>query len=309
MDIKQHAEFVQSSVKPSFGRKKSLQSRYIPLYPKNSERELKSITNAYLKILKKEINDHLPEIMAAYKKSRRTDSREDGFFNLTEELGRIFRDIGASIEKKLERFGLNGRIEKVAKRTQTTSYEEWKKCVKKTVGLDLIDGYYSKDFYSSIMHPWIDSSVSMIQSIPQQELGAMRDIIAQGFQDDIPIEDIAKKIQGEYNTTKSKAMFLARDQIGTLNSELTRRQHEDAGVSRYRWVDSGDNRVRDCHHLLNGHVFSWNDPPAMWTRRSNGAVVLTGRRCHPGQDYGCRCHAVPVFDIDTLDLPIQGANK
>lgn len=168
--------------------------------------------------------------------------------------------------------------------------------------------YYSKDFYSSIMQPWIDNSVSMIQSIPQQELGTMRSIISDGFRDELPIEDIAKNIQGEYNTSKSKAMFLARDQIGTLNSELTRRQHEDAGVSRYRWVDSGDGRVRDCHHSLNGRVFRWDDPPAMWTRR-NGAVVFTGRRCHPGQDYGCRCHAVPVFDIDTLDLPIQGANK
>ena len=308
MNNMHYAEAVRLTVQPAFGRKKSIPSKYVPLYPKNSERELKSLTNAYMKILKKEINDHLPEIMAAYKRSRRTDSREDGIFDLTQELGRIFQDIGRSVEKKLSEFGLRGRIEKVAKRTQGTSYAEWKKCVQKTVGLDLIDNYYSKDFYSSIMQPWIDNSGSMIQSITQQELGTMRSIISDGFRDELPIEDIAKNIQGEYNTSKSKAMFLARDQIGTLNSELTRRQHEDAGVSRYRWVDSGDGRVRDCHHSLNGRVFRWDDPPAMWTRR-NGAVVFTGRRCHPGQDYGCRCHAVPVFDIDTLDLPIQGANK
>lgn len=308
MDSKQHADLVKSSVKPAFGRKKSLTSKYFPLYPKNSERELKSLSNAYIKILKKEINDHLPEIVAAYKKASRTDSREDGFFDLAQELGRIFQSIGEGMEKKFADFGLRKRVEKIADRTRRISYAEWKKCVEKTVGQELIDDYYNADFYSSITQPWVDQSVSTIQSIPQQELGAMRDIITRGFQDELPIEDIAKNIQEEYNTSKSKAMFLARDQIGTLNSELTRRQHEDAGVSRYRWVDSGDSKVRDCHHFLNGHVFSWNDPPAMWTRR-NGAVVFTGRRCHPGQDYGCRCHAVPVFDIDTLDIPIQSTNK
>lgn len=32
----------------------------------------------------------------------------------------------------------------------------------------------------------------------------------------------------------------------------------------------------------------------------------TGRRCHPGQDYQCRCFARPVFNQTTLNLPIAG---
>ncbi len=308
MDSKQHAEFVRASVKPAFGRKKSLPSKYVPLYPKNAEREMKSLVNAYMKILRKEVYDSLPELMEAYQKTKRTDSREDGFFDLTQEIGRIFQKIGAGLEKKLAAFGLKKKVQKVAEGTKNTAYQEWKRCVQKTVGLDLIDSYYTKDFYSGVMQPWIDNSVSAIQSIPQQELGAMRDIISDGFRKDKPIADIAKEIRAEYKTSVGKAYFLARDQIGTLNTELTRRQHEDAGVSRYRWRDSGDARVRDCHRFLNGRIFRWDDPPAMWTRK-NGAIVLTGRHCHPGEDYGCRCHADPVFDIDTLDLPIQGVTK
>lgn len=308
MDNKRHADFVKSSVKPAFGRKKSLPSKYVPLYPANSERELKSLSNAYIKILKKEINDHLPEIVAAYKKASRTDSREDGFFDLAQELGRIFQSIGEGMEKKFADFGLRKRVEKVADRTRRISYAEWKKCVEKTVGQELIDDYYNADFYSSITQPWVDQSVSTIQSIPQQELGAMRDIISNGFRDGLPTKDIADQIQTEYNTSKRKANFLARDQIGTLNSELTRRQHEDAGVSRYRWVDSMDDRVRAYHHFLSGSVFWWDRPPAIMTMKG-GSLVYSGRHCHPGQDYGCRCHAVPVFDIDTLDLPIRGSNK
>lgn len=305
MDSKQHKELVKASAKQAFGRRKRIASSYVPLYPQNAERELRTLARAYTRILKKEITNHLPEIMEAYKKTRRNDSREDGFFDLTQEIARVFQDIGQAFEKKIARFGLRKKVAKVATGTRNTAYREWKLCVKKTVGLDLIDNYYNKDFYSSIMEPWIDNSVSMIQSIPQEELGKMRDIISDGFRNDKSIAEITAQIRQEYKVSYGKAQFLARDQIGTLNAELTRRQHEDAGVSKYKWVSVGDSRVRDCHRFLNGHTFRWDSPPAMWVRQKGGAVVLTGRHCHPGQDYGCRCHAAPVFEIDTLDIPVK----
>lgn len=72
------------------------------------------------------------------------------------------------------------------------------------------------------------------------------------------------------------------------------KQQQDAGVQEYIWSDSGDSRVRSGHHRLNGKKFRWDDPPVVDER--------TGRRCHPGEDFQCRCVAIPVFDIDTLDL-------
>lgn len=53
MNNMHHAEAVRLSVRPAFGRKKSIPSKYVPLYPKNSERELKALTNAYVRILKR----------------------------------------------------------------------------------------------------------------------------------------------------------------------------------------------------------------------------------------------------------------
>ncbi|MDR1706162.1 MAG: hypothetical protein LBS19_15970 [Clostridiales bacterium] len=49
---------------------------------------------------------------------------------------------------------------------------------------------------------------------------------------------------------------------------------------------------------LNGKKFSWSDPPVVDGR--------SGRRCHPGQDYQCRCAALPVFNLPELDLPWDG---
>ena len=69
-------------------------------------------------------------------------------------------------------------------------------------------------------------------------------------------------------------------------------------MEEYAWSESGDGRVRDSHKHLNKKRFRWSDPPIVDAK--------TGRRCHPGQDYQCRCVALPVFDIDTIDLPFAG---
>ncbi len=304
MDNKQYQEAVKQAIKPAFGRKKVLPSKYTSLYPKNAEKEMKAVTNAYMKILKKEVKEHLPEIMAAYNRERHIDSRYDDLSDLKQELGRVFQKIAQNVEKAIASFGLKDKLHSVAHRVQKTSYQQWQRSVQKTVGIDLIENYYNADFYGDIVQKWVDQSVSMIQSIPQQELGQMEQIISDGFKKGSSISDIAQQIQDEYDVSKGKAQFLARDQIGTLNSQLARRQQEDAGVKKYIWRDSGDGKVRACHHALNGKICSWDDPPEMWQMK-RGVRVNTGRRCHPGEDYGCRCHADPVFEYDELDLPMK----
>jgi SPP1 gp7 family putative phage head morphogenesis protein len=65
-------------------------------------------------------------------------------------------------------------------------------------------------------------------------------------------------------------------------------------VSKYEWSGVMDRRERKSHRELEGKIISWDNPPD----------VGNGRKCHPGQDYQCRCCAIPVFDIDNLDLPV-----
>ena len=85
-------------------------------------------------------------------------------------------------------------------------------------------------------------------------------------------------------------------------------QQEDAGCTKYRWSSSKDSRVRDCHRALDGKIFRWDDPPEMWYE-TKADRVYTGRHCHPGEDYCCRCVAIPVFDLDTVDVPMQKAKE
>lgn len=144
--------------------------------------------------------------------------------------------------------------------------------------------------------------MAKIKSIPQSSLDEMREIILIGYRNGRSIRDIQREIQEAYNVTKSKARALARDQVASLNSQISQAHQRDAGVTEYVWSTSHDSRVRPCHDALDGKTFSWDDPPEMWYETKSRGIVYTGRRCHPGEDHLCRCVAIPK-----PELPPDGA--
>lgn len=102
---------------------------------------------------------------------------------------------------------------------------------------------------------------------------------------------LAKRIEQAVGTTASHARLLARDQTLKLNADLTKHRQTAAGITRYEWSTSNDDRVRPMHRALDGQEFDWAHPPV---------VSSDGRREPPGLDYQCRCVAVPVIDLDAL---------
>ena len=141
----------------------------------------------------------------------------------------------------------------------------------------------------------------LIKTITKDTLSQMENIVQEGFKTGKTTTSIVKEIQSTYGVEKRYARLIARDQMAKLNADLTKTQQQDAGVEEYIWSTSGDGRVRDRHRSLNNKTFRWDDPPVVDTK--------TGRRCHPGEDYQCRCVSLPKFNFSTLDLPIADAER
>lgn len=59
---------------------------------------------------------------------------------------------------------------------------------------------------------------------------------------------------------------------------------DDPTTARYVWRTRQDAKVRPAHRENDGHIFSWDDPPA------------TG---HPGESRNCRCEAIPYRPGET----------
>lgn len=305
----QHQEMVKRAVKAKFHGHDTLQGKAVPAYPVTAERELRRITGGYMKLLNQVLRENLPAMMAAYKRERHGDSRFDDSRDLDNEIRQTIQKMAAELERLLAEYGLDDQVRKVSKTAQNTSLREWKRMVRNTLGIDLTTDYFKGDFYGDAIEKWISQNILLIKSLPTETLGNMRQILLDSYMKGKPIRQIQKDIQEEYNVSKRRAALLARDQIASLNAQITKLQHQDAGVKKYRWSSSKDSRVRECHAELDGKVFSWDDPPEMWYDTKSKGRVYTGRFCHPGEDICCRCVAIPVFDQNTVDLPISSSGE
>ncbi len=309
MDNKHYREYLQNEVKNKFRGSQSIKSKVAPRYPESAEREFQRLSRQYLRIFKDTLKDHLPAIMDAYKKERHGNTRLDDSQDLNSEMQEEMRKTAEELEQKLASFGLAAFIENIAEMLRKSSVRDWKRIIRQTLGIDLADEYYSKEMYEYIIKRWIADNVSRIKSIPNQALDDMRQIMLDGFLNGRSVKDIQRAIQSQYDVTKSKAAMLARDQISTLNAQFSQMQQKDAGCKKYRWSSSRDSRVRDCHKELDGKIFSWDDPPEMWYNTKERGRVMTGRKCHPGEDFCCRCVAIPIFEKDSLNIPFMPKSK
>lgn len=102
--------------------------------------------------------------------------------------------------------------------------------------------------------------------------------------------------------TKNKSKFIARNETGNLNGAIQRTQMEGAGFRYYKWMCMLDGVTRDTHRSMNGLVCDWDDDTVYsddggktWKKRTGSMFIG-----QPGQDYNCRCTAIP-FDTELED--------
>ncbi len=291
---------LREMVRKRFKGHSTLKSKVKARYKENLEREYKRIIDAYYEILIPIIQTYIGELFDVptnHKGSKsmfRLDDRKDDFLNYIKN---AFRKIGDEFHAKEQVFGLQKRISKMGELTKKLSIGEWKREVKKTLGIDLLDDYYSGEFYREQLQQWTDTNVGLIQSLPEDTLSEMQQVVEQSYLSGKSNRDIVRDMQERFNVSRSKARFYAVDQMAKLNAAITKQQQTECGVKEYEWSTSGDQRVRDSHRKLNGTIHRWDDPPVV--------DESTGRRAHPGEDYRCRCVALPVFDLESLDLPVS----
>ncbi len=288
------AQAVQRKVKPKFRGQNVLKAKAITYYPINIEREYQRVARTYMILLNKTLAEYLPIIRKAIEVER-NGMRKDDDNSLMNVIKDTFMNIRTEFDKKVESFGLKNKLERLANLTRKLSIREWKRVVHKTLGINIIEDYYMGEFFSQNIKLWVENNVNLISTIPQNTLSDMMDIVNDGNTNGKSLTSIGKEIQEKYSIDKRHAQFIARDQIAKLNADITKTQQEGAGVSEYIWSTSKDQRVRDSHKKLDGKRFKWSDPPVVDEQ--------TNRRAHPGQDYNCRCIALPVFNLAGLDLP------
>lgn len=154
--------------------------------------------------------------------------------------------------------------------------------LKNQTGVDLAGYLHNSPNIAEKVNAMTAANVQLIKSIRSQYLDKVQNTVTQALVSGSLNKDLAAQIKALGQTTEKRAAFIARDQSSKLNAALTQARHEELGIQKYMWSTSGDERVRESHAELDGQVFSYDKPPAVG---------------NPGQDFNCRCVAIPMFDL------------
>lgn len=127
-----------------------------------------------------------------------------------------------------------------------------------------------------------------IKSFTRGQVGDLRRIVEGNAQEGLRFDSLIEKIQSRYQTSKTKAKFLARQETSLFMSKFRQRRFSEAGVQKYEWSANPDERTRDDHRKLSGRIFLYADPPV--------TDSATGQRNNPGEDFNCRCVDIPILE-------------
>ncbi|EEN1042837.1 TPA: phage minor head protein [Salmonella enterica] len=167
-------------------------------------------------------------------------------------------------------------------------------------GIDLT-GMLGEAAIKPEMEKAVSDNVDLITSIHTDFIHDIGEAVFTNMKDGGRHENLIDLIKERGEVTRNRARFIARDQTSKLNADLTETRNVALGLDLYEWGGTGDERERDSHFVLNGMLCKYSDPTVYsddggktWKKRSTiGAFI--GK---PGEDYQCRCLALPYVSWD-----------
>ena len=200
--------------------------------------------------------------------------REDANKSTRTEIRALIRQI----RKKYNVIDSRKILAKIFQQTNRFNIKEFNKAYKTVLGIRP----YTPE--RTIEKAFINENVALIKSIPKQLLDDVEDVMLDALEKGTRNEIVASKLMERTGVARSRARLIARDQIGKIQGQLNAKRQQKAGVNKFEWSTSNDERVRPEHRRLNGQIFEY----------PNGHP----KEGIPGQPIQCRCSAIPVLEYD-----------
>lgn len=168
----------------------------------------------------------------------------------------------------------------------------WQKAINQAIGVNV--ALPGTDMSANI-DAWAEENTALITNLAQSYLSKVTTAVNSGFRDGLSWRDISKNIQAETGVAKRRADLIARDQVATMNMQVTKQRAADLDIKQFVWRTMEDQRVRGnpsgrypkakpSHYARNGKTYNWSD----------GAGA---RDTFPGQAINCRCFAMNVIEF------------
>lgn len=185
--------------------------------------------------------------------------------------------------KRLRPQAIEDLARSAADQTSRFQKEQLDRQVRSVFGVDVIR---AEPDLAKLTDGFISENVALIKSIPERYFSDVEAVVARGIRQAATPEQIAADIEERFQVSESRAMLIARDQVGKFFGEVNQARQEELGVERYFWRSVNDERTREEHRELAerssaGETFAWDEE----------GPTEDGE--HPGEAINCRCFAEP----------------
>ncbi len=158
-------------------------------------------------------------------------------------------------------------------------------------GDELADRINAIGVAPSSIERWAEQNANVIQGLERKTLDDIaREVVGAVVKGETN-QTLSRRLQARFGLAKRRAALIARDQVGSLNGQITQDRQRALGVTHYVWATSDDERVRPSHNDLDGNLIAWDTPDP--------------QEGHPGDAINCRCVAIANFGPRTT-TPMPG---
>ncbi len=170
----------------------------------------------------------------------------------------------------------------------------------KNIFLRFIDSVQEQnDKIQSEIKFWVIENIRLVKSISEMMLDRIVFAVHTSISNIENISTLKSAIKKVFLFGENRAKLIAQDQIGKLNSNITKQRNLSLGITKYSWLTGRDERVRHSHQVLEGKICDWNDAALYknnikdqkWCKKSS----INGVEKHPGEDFNCRCTSISII--------------
>ena len=144
----------------------------------------------------------------------------------------------------------------------------------------------------------IQQNVELITSIKNDFINDIGSNVFTNYKKGFRHGELINEIRERGNVSYSRAKLIARDQTAKVNADFEEERNKKLGFDIYKWKGTGDARERDSHRVLNNMLCKYSDPTVYsddegktWKKRKSIGGYIG--KC--GEDYQCRCLAIPYI--------------
>ena len=187
-------ELLRKALKEKNKGKRYVVCKYQQKFPDSAEREYIRIVNSYMAAEKEILIKYIPLLKQILNEASQfhTDSKKDNenrrkqsrlsvIDNIIVKLTVLFRSIEKEVEAASGLYDLKRKINNIANLGQKLTTLEWKKAVRKALGINLLDDYYSGDIYKDLLEKWVSDNVDLIKTAQSNSLDKMKEIVYQNY--------------------------------------------------------------------------------------------------------------------------------